>query len=198
MKELIDRIATSLPPMHGWCPIAKANAMAKAIIETRPETIVEIGVFGGRSLLAMAFACQSIHHGKVYGVDPWSAESALDSMDSSKDRDWWGKIDYENIYASCLKAILDHNAHSVCSVFRTTSERAASLFDKVDMLHIDGNHSEKAATLDVTLWLPKVPSNGLIWLDDIEDGHLFNAIGLLNAQCDRLSDIGTCGVFKKR
>jgi len=203
MKDLLTRIADVIPHMHGWCTIEKSNAMAKLIVETRPEIIVEIGVFGGRSLMPMAMACQYNKFGKVYGIDPWTVDAALKDVQEKANLDWWAKVDYEAIYRDCLQRILDQQATSVATLFRTTSEKASFLFDRVDMLHIDGNHSEALSTQDVFLWLPKVPSGGHIWLDDIGGFATANAERLLMERCDRVFDIGTpgvqmCGVFKKR
>lgn len=203
MDELMKRISQHIPSMHGWCTVEKGQAMAKLIVENKPETIVEIGVFGGRSLMPMAFACQFVNYGKVYGIDPWSVDAALKDVQEKANLDWWAKVDYEEIYKYCLRAIIEHDATSVATLFRTTSEKASFLLDKVDMLHIDGNHSEALSTQDVFLWLPKIPSGGYIWLDDIGGFATKNAERLLEERCERITEIGTpgvqmCALFRKK
>lgn len=197
MKDLFNRIAAHIPKMPGWCSLEKANAMATMIVERKPAVVVEIGVFGGRSLLAMAFACQHAGVGRVHGIDPWTKEDALDSVQERENIEWWEKLDYETIYRVCLKAVIDQGVTGVCTIHRTTSERAVGLFDEVDLLHIDGNHSEVSSCRDVRLWLPKVKSGGHVWFDDIDWPSTAKALGMLVESCERLSDVGTCAVFRK-
>lgn len=203
MKALVARIAAHIPSMHGWCSLEKANEMAKLIVETKPDVVVEIGVWGGRSLMPQAFACQHIRHGKVHGIDPWSAEAALKDVQEKANLDWWAKVDYEEMYKYTLRQIIEHDATSVCNLFRTTSEKASFLFDHVDILHIDGNHSEAVSTQDVFLWLPKVKSGGYVWLDDIGAFATANAERLLDERCERIMSLGNegearCALFRKK
>lgn len=202
MRPLREKIAATNPRLLGWCSEEKAIAMAEMIVQYQPLTVVEIGVFGGRSMIAMAMACAYVNRGRVYGIDPWTRDDALDSVQEKANVEWWGKLDYEGVYRGCVKAVVDHELTHACSVFRTTSERAVCLLDEVDLLHIDGNHSEVASTRDVRLWLPKVKPGGHIWFDDIdwvEEGvnSTAKALGILVESCERLPDVGNCAVFRK-
>jgi hypothetical protein len=49
---------------------------------------------------------------------------------------------------------------------KNTSEDAA-IIPKIDVLHIDGNHSKKTSLLDVTKWVPLMNSGGWIIFDDM-------------------------------
>lgn len=198
MSDLTDRIYSYIPKMEGWCTPEKAVALSNCILENKPNTIVEIGVFGGRSLMAMAFTCQFLNNGKVYGIDPWTADAALRDVQEKENLDWWSKVDYEYMYKKCLVQIIEHDASSVCNLYRTTSDKAVFMFDKVNMVHIDGNHSESQSTQDVFMWMPKVPPGGYIWFDDIDWYSTKNAVRLLEERCERFPDIGNCGIFKKK
>ena len=75
----------------------------------------------------------------------------------------------------------------------------------IDILHIDGNHSEQASYLDVTKWVPLVRSGGWIFFDDMtwfENGVFTTAraVEWLNANCYKLAectDVCTWGVWIK-
>jgi hypothetical protein len=83
---------------------------------------------------------------------------------------------------------------------KETAERAAPLVDEIDVLYIDGNHTESLSALDVSLYLPKVKSGGYIWFNDSLWGERQLAIDLLLDACDaiKIIDNGNCILFKKR
>jgi hypothetical protein len=49
---------------------------------------------------------------------------------------------------------------------QSTSESAA-LIEDIELLHIDGNHSETTSLIDVTKWVPQVKKGGIIIFDDV-------------------------------
>jgi predicted O-methyltransferase YrrM len=185
--------------MEGWCSVEKACAMAALILRTRPAISVEIGVFGGRSLVAQALACRHVG-GLVWGVDPWKADAALCGVAERENIEWWSKIDYETIYRGCISAVLAQGLTQACNILRTTSDRAVLLFDdkSIDIVHIDGNHSEGASTLDVSMWLPKLKQGGHIWFDDTDWSSTKKAQNMLSEACDQLGNVGTCALYQKR
>lgn len=187
----------------GWCSRDKAHALATAVVEFRPEVTVELGVWGGASLVPLAIAHDVLEHGHVYGVDPWTADAAIRGVQEVENLEWWGARDYEAIYRDCLQAVLDLRLTSRCTVIRATSERAHSLFDEIDLLHVDGNHSEAASTLDVFLYLPKVRSGGHVFFDDVDWHSTENAVRLVEERCEKVTEIrsepgGVCAVYRMR
>ena len=52
LKEVEDIVNR----LEGWCSSDKIHKLYKLIIESKPSNLLEIGVFGGKSLLAQAFA----------------------------------------------------------------------------------------------------------------------------------------------
>lgn len=155
-----------IPTLNGWLLPDRGCEMADAIFETRPKLCVELGVFGGRSLLSQAFALRELNDGMVVGVDPWRVQDALEG-ENDANRGWWqNNIDIEAIHRGTMKAIWDHRIEPWCTVVRATSQHAAPIFGQIDMLFIDGNHSEAASLRDVELYVPKVRSNSYIFADD--------------------------------
>lgn len=159
-----------VPTLDGWLLPERGCEMADAIFETRPKLCVEIGVFGGRSLISQAFALRELNHGGVVvGIDPWRVEDALDGEKDEANRQWWTRnIDIEAIHRSAMKAIWDHHIEPWCVVMRAASQHAAPVFGELGMLFLDGNHSEVASMRDVEMWIPKLKSGAYCFLDDYD------------------------------
>jgi methyltransferase family protein len=199
--ELLKRIYDTIDAMHGWCSAEKARAMARIVVETRPEVSIEIGVWGGKSLMVMALAHCHIDHGHCWGIDPWTAEAALEGVEHPDNREWWSKAPYEVVYRDCLRKLIDADVTHRCSIIRDTSEKASRLFVDVDLLHIDGNHTEESSVLDVFTWLPKMKTGGHIFFDDVdwtegENVTTRRAVGMVEERCDRVLEIGNCVLFR--
>lgn len=158
-----------VPSLHGWLLPERGCEMADAIFETKPRICVELGVFGGRSLISQAFALRELNSGIVAGIDPWRIEDALDGEKDESNRNWWTRnIDIEAIHRSTMKAVWDHRIEPWCAVIRSASQHAAPLFGAIDMLFIDANHSEVASMRDVEMWVPKVRPGGYVFADDYD------------------------------
>lgn len=199
MKTLIRSIDAVLPKLPGWCTPQKAHALAELILTTKPEVSVEIGVFGGSSLIPQALAHEFNSRGRVYGIDPWSKDASLESVQERENLDWWAGQDYENIYRNCLRSVLELGLTEWCSIIRAKSEKAVNLFDSViDVLHIDGNHSEEKSVNDVFLYLPKVRPEGFVWFDDVDWHSTKRAVSFVEEQCERIKSVGTCVLYRKR
>lgn len=204
--HLIEQIKTLLPKIHGWCSIEKATKFVEIILEHKPTLCVEIGVFGGSSLIPQALALQHNNHGVVYGIDPWTKSDALEEMISEENKEWWGKLDLEEIYNHCFNHILTLDLNNHCKLLRDKSENVVNNFqdNDIDLLHIDGNHSEALSYKDAVLYLPKVKSGGHIFFDDIwwteGDSNVTTrkAILYLLESCDRLDLVADCLVLRKR
>src|ERR1035437_4079135 len=105
MKQLFAQIESELA-VHkdGWCSLEKAHALAAAILTLRPNIIVEVGVWAGRSIVPMGLALKklaemnpSAKHGRIIGIDPWKAEESAKEM-TGEDFKWWSSVDHERIF----------------------------------------------------------------------------------------------------
>ena len=178
--------------LEGWCSHEKATTLMKLVLQKRAEVIVEIGVFGGKSLIPMAFAQKIMGIGKTYGIDPWDANASLQDLQDPANRAWWGSINHEKILKNLQEKIRVFGLDSQIELIKATSSDAQPI-DKIDLLHIDGNHSESASLLDVLKWVPLVKQGGLIVFDDLhwhENGinTTARAVEWLNANCTRFSE----------
>lgn len=199
-----DAIFNYIPALEGWTEPEKACEMAEIIIDNHPKVVVEIGTFGGRSAIAQGFALRENNDGgKIYCIDPWRLEYALEG-ESTDNRTWWTQnIDIDDIHKKCMHAIWQHNLDEWLVVIRAASQHCYQLFPEIDMLLIDGNHSEVASFRDVQNYLPRVASGGFVWMDDSDwtvgtIPSTKKALSLIESQCDLVKDMGKHRLYKKR
>lgn len=192
--------------LQGWCSEKKSRALIDTILEYQPVNCVEIGVFGGASLIPMTMALAAVGgEGRIYGIDPWEAvESVVGMGGEGVNFEYWKNLDYEAIYVGFLNELVKNSLTKYCIPLRMTSEKAASLFDNdIDLIHIDGNHSEERSWLDVELYYDKVKSGGIIIFDDIgwrekNANGTQKAVSFLDENCEILSDVADCRFYKKK
>lgn len=179
MQTIYRHIAEIVPQLQGWCSVEKAQALAAAIITLRPKTTVEIGVFGGRSLIPMAMTHEFISQGIVIGIDPWDPDESARGQNGANAR-WWSKLDHKAIYDGFVKQLDALHLHHVVAIHRRKSDDATPP-DVIDLLHIDGNHSDQAVR-DVERFASHVRIGGLCFADDIawEGGGVQRAVQKLH------------------
>ena len=204
LEELINKAVKLLPAIQGWCSPEKATALIETIVSRKPQLCVEIGVFGGSSLLPQALALKHNGSGKIIGIDPWTKDAALESMVAAEHRDWWSKLNLESVYQHCCAHIRHQQVEAFVELRRIKAEDAAAAFEdnSIDMLHIDGNHSEEPACRDVDLYLPKVKTGGILFFDDVHwnDGGVNTtrkAIVKLLTACTKLRLVSDCMILQK-
>lgn len=199
MKDELKKEITDLQKLEGWMTTEKGEAMAELVLEHKPLMVVEIGIFGGRSMAAQGIACRENGVGKVYGIDPWKLESALEGDVGKENAEWWSKnMDLHNIHKGCMEDLWRLNLDEWCIVIRAASQHCASLFKKIDVLHIDGNHSELTSCRDVQLYVPKVRKGGFIWFDDTDWSTTKKAVKLMEEMAHKVREVGTCHLYQKR
>lgn len=191
--------------VHGWCSHTKASVLIDIITKTRPKKIVEIGVWAGKSLIPMAFTLKTLGNGKIYGIDPWKNEESVIGVQSEANLAYWEWVDHEAVMNGLKIKVQEFGLEDQIELIRSSSLEAPEIGD-IDLLHIDGNHSEITSILDVTKWVPLVKSGGWIIVDDIswyEAGYFTQgkSVEWLDQHCDRIgaiSDVCTWGIWVKR
>ncbi len=203
-ENLLQEINAWLPKIPGWCTPAKAAAMVKVIREMKPALSVELGTFGGSSLIPQALAIKLNGTGVIHGIDPWERGAALEDMAEEANREWWGKIDLEDIYKHAAHFVEHLGLSKIATLIRARSESVAHRYaeSSIDLLHIDGNHAEEPAYRDAALWFPKVKTGGYIFFDDIEwkEGEKVTtrkALMYLLERCERIDVVGDCMILRK-
>ncbi|HEV8051121.1 MAG TPA: class I SAM-dependent methyltransferase, partial [Parachlamydiaceae bacterium] len=152
--------------LEGWCTRNKAAILIDMVFMLRPKTIVEIGVWGGKSLIPMAQALNTTKSGIIFGIDPWDSLASIQGMEGAN-YDWWGTVDHTMILQGLLEKISKFQLSGHIQLIKDTSENASPI-PNIDILHIDGNHSENASMHDVNKWVPLVRNGGIIIFDDVD------------------------------
>lgn len=165
--------------LEGWCSEYKASTLMDLVWLTRPKTIVEIGVFGGKSLVPMGYAIKALgNEGTVYGIDPWSPQASAEGQDGGN-AEYWKNLDHDKILRDLQEKISLFNLSSHINLIQATSEKADPI-ENIDILHIDGNHSDEASYQDICKWGPLVRKGGMIIFDDITWSTIDRALTYLD------------------
>jgi len=188
MTNLFNQIYELTPKLHGWATIEKAFTLASAVLAFRPEVIVEIGVWGGRSLFPIGLAAKEIGRGKVIGVDPWAAVASIQGQSNSNLK-WWGDQPHEQVYFDFMEKRGQLGLNDVITVERMTSDYYDPP-ERIGILHLDGNHGPQAIK-DAEKFGPLVIVGGMCFLDDLhwEGGNVLKAL-------DYLRTIGFIELFR--
>ncbi len=200
MIDTYARIDRVLPALPGWCTPAKGRRLADLVIEARAQLCVELGVFGGRSLVAMALGLAHQGSGRVDGIDPYTVQAALEGSNAPANDEWWSTLDYGQILAAAHKGISDSAlmAHARIVIARSQDVVGSYTPGSIDVLHQDSNHSEEVSTAEVRAWLPLVRSGGFWVIDDIDWPTTEQAQRLLAASgCERVETHGSWAIYRK-
>lgn len=200
MKELHDYINIYMPRTHGWCTQGKATAISDWVLKNRPQFCVEIGVFAGRSLVAMALALKENGSGVALGIDPWSCDASADGF-KDENAEWWKSINHEEMMHHCDALVKIFGVQPQAQMVRMTNRAAIHLpilrHTPIDLLHIDGNHSEQSSVFDVENYVPLVRSGGSVWFDDTDWQTTKKAQTILLKSCEQVGMVGTCAILRK-
>ncbi len=196
-----ERIKALIPKLEGWNSVEKSLAMGNLVLDQKATIIVELGVFGGRSLIPVAMALRDAGQGgRIYGIDPWQIAAGVEGEPPGEGLQWWlTQCPLNDIHTGCMKAIWDEALEPWVVIMRCRAEQAAHLFapGSIDILYIDSNHSEFCSCRDTNLYLPLVKPGGHIWFDDIDWPSTERARGLLDKACTQVKDVEQCRLYQK-
>lgn len=197
MTNLFQDIA-SLQSLPGWCQLDKSLTLASLILSYRPEITVEIGVFGGRSLIPMALAHKAIGSGLVIGIDAWSKDVAMREQTCDEDRAWWSALDYQKIYRDFIGEINKRDLSKWARIVVNDSLKVIPPTN-IGVLHVDGAHSVTAAN-DMMRFGPHVVRGGFLVTDDTTwtgGGVALGEKKILDLGFKPLYKLGTGAVFQR-
>ena len=202
VEKLKQRACAVSFTAKGWCSTQKMLSLLDLVLEVKPKVYVEIGVFGGASILPAIYGVKFLGEGKVIAIDPWNKEESIKYLDPVTEKehiDWWGNVKFNEIYQEFLYLLFLYELEDFCTVIRSTSEMAVGQIKNIDILHIDGNRAAEQSIQDVRLYLPKVNPGGYVWMGDCLGYNKQKAIELLMQQCDviKIIDDGNCILFRK-
>src|SRR5688572_11180235 len=123
----------------------------------KPAVLLELGVDRGESYFAF---CQSATENQTatrcFGIDTWRGDQQAGGYD-------------ETTFAEATEPNRAHYA-AFSTIVRSGFDEALVQFppDSIDVLHIDGLHTETAVRHDVDSWLPKLRPGGILLLHDVD------------------------------
>jgi hypothetical protein len=122
----------------------------------KPRLLVELGVDRGESYFTF---CQSAVENKTgtrcFGIDTWRGDEHAGGYDETT-----------------FSQVAEHNRanyESFSTLIRSTFDDALSRFEEnsIDVLHLDGLHTETAVRHDLESWLPKLRPGAILLLHDV-------------------------------
>jgi predicted O-methyltransferase YrrM len=168
--------------IHGWCTIEKANKLIEIVNTHKPSLCVELGVFGGRSLLPIAWATKNLNqHAKVIGIDAWDPVVCTEGENDKTNDDWWVNINHTDMLNYTIKLMQEYKVDDIVQLWKSKSADVVDKFtdNSIDILHQDSNHSELVTCNEVELYWNKVKPNGIWIFDDTNWTTTFKAQELL-------------------
>lgn len=199
MTPLHKKIHDTIPTLEGWVSAERGCEMADLILEHKPSLCVEIGVFGGRSLISQAMALKEVGSGRIVGIDPWKLEAAQEN-ESKANSDWWASIDLNKIHNDMMQRMWSYGLEETAIIIRSKGHHVAWAFsdESIGQLFIDSNHSEAGSVRDTTMWLPKVKRGGIVIFDDTDWPSTQKAVAILDQSCDLIKDSGKYRIYRKK
>jgi len=175
-KRLIEKIYPDFDNRFGewgWCSLNKAGCIIDCIddIFTRSSdpVCVEIGVYGGKSVIPAVLELKRMNAGKFYAIDPWDNGEATKGY-NDKDYEFWSNVNMPWIYDVFITVLKENDCEKYVEIIRKPSDDAPVIFD-IDFLYIDGQHTIQA-TRDVNKYARQVKLGGYCIADDINWGDV--------------------------
>ena len=198
-KHIEEAVHNYIPHMEGWTEVERACEMAERILEIKAKVCVDIGVFAGRSTIAMGFAARELQTSHVYGIDAWKIDSAVEGDNVEENAKWWKeRANLEQMHWQAVHMIWSHRLDPWVTIIRNGSQYVHQLFPIIDFLNIDGCHTEIASCRDVELYLPALRSGGYLMFDDSDWLSTQKALGKIEEHCDLINDNGKARTYRKR
>lgn len=122
----------------------------------KPRLLVELGTDRGESYFAFCQAAAEHRTGtRCFAVDTWQGDQQAGGYDETT-----------------FDEVSNHNAANYqpfSILLRCSFDNALDHFasDSIDVLHMDGLHTESAVRHDVEHWLPKIRPGGILLMHDI-------------------------------
>jgi hypothetical protein len=162
LAQQIDDALKNNP--DGWCASEKAHNLAACVVAVGGGTVVELGIYAGRSLFPMALAVKHLGAGHVIGVDAFDCDVAADG-ENDANAEWWERVPFEKIEEKFREALAELDLQSVVTVLKEKSENVIPPHE-ISVLHVDGQHMDQAVA-DVRRFAPQVMIGGFCILDDL-------------------------------
>jgi|SRR4051812_13197423 predicted O-methyltransferase YrrM len=152
--------------VHGWTDWGQLSFLRNAVFDLGPGSkVVEVGVWAGRSAIAMALAGRA-RKVTVYAIDPWQ-DYEQEHVEPSTELKGAGVSSFQELYELYLSNVKRLNADNIVTLRDSGVEAARKWqFGPVDVVFIDGNHDYEPVREDIQAWLKHLKPGGLLSGDD--------------------------------
>lgn len=154
----------------GWCTEKKSSKIIEIIKNINRENIkcVEIGVYGGKSILPLAIELKNKNDNSIiYAIDSWKTEDSVSGY-SDENYEWWSKVDLEKYYRIFQNLVEDFDLKNVITKRQNSCDVNIEEMGEIDYIYIDGQHTEKNLTHDIEKFGERIKKDGYMLLDDID------------------------------
>lgn len=128
----------------------------------KPIVGVEIGVLGGSGSVT---ALDRMPNLKLYCIDPWKHFEGH-GFEAERDQDY-----HDRNYEETKKRLEIYGKRVI--ILRMTSDEALDhVKEKVDFVHIDGDHSEEQVRRDIVNWKTKLKDKAILSGHDYQIDHI--------------------------
>lgn len=197
---LPPEIAEIVSGVKGFMPEDEGSALFDVATSARPGTWLEIGTYCGKSTVLLAAAARGAgahlvtvdhHHGSEENQAGWEWHdtSMVDARSSRLDTLPTFRQTYD-----------EHLADVVSAVVGTTQQVASWWRAPVDLLFLDGNHTEETAQHDYQAFAPHVATGGLLLVHDVfpdpADGGQAPWHVVQRAEADDFAPVATYGSLR--
>jgi predicted O-methyltransferase YrrM len=123
------------------------------------QVCVELGVYRGRSLMAIAEGAMEGHGARVYGLDPWNLPRPSKARYTSEDS-------YAAAINNCHASIANEYITLIRGFSCTVAENWLPEDGKIGLWHHDSDHRKLPVLADFSAWQPHMAPNALVCFDD--------------------------------
>jgi MMP 1-O-methyltransferase len=189
LDDARERARLAAANVDGWL----SDAQGAALFDTAAAcsgrgAIVEIGSWKGRSTIWLAQGAR-IAGQRVFAIDP--------HMNSREDASAQTFDEFmRNVSAAGVSDIID-------PLVMTSAEAATRVTGGVEVLFIDGDHSEEGARADAEIWLPRLIEGGTVLMHDVVTAgytgprRVFQERICWNAEFESVRRVGSMGIARR-
>ena len=154
--------------MQGWASDHPILPWAVEVI--KPELIIEVGTWKGRSAINMAKKIQELNlNSEILCIDTW-----LGSPEHWSQEQWRESLRLKNgkpdLYDTFIHNVISSNCQKYITPFPITSEAAYFVLKefgiKSDFIYIDAGHEYESVSRDIRMYWSLLTENGVMILDD--------------------------------
>ena len=165
----IGGVVATAETVHGWIAGEAAKQMALASYNLPDNaTVVEIGVFMGRSTVLLGAPRRLKGSGKVHSIDPFDCSG--DAHSAAHYRNELVMTGQSSVEQAFKKNVSQVKLDDWVQVHKGTSSAVASTWTSpIDLLLLDGDQSPQGAREAFDSWFPFLKKGGILVLSNTGD-----------------------------